>query len=53
MLIPGNPVKMSDVMDGPDLAPPCVGEHTEEVLRADLGLGDQDLAKLRDAGVIA
>jgi formyl-CoA transferase len=53
VLIPGNPVKMSNVMDGPDVAPPCVGEHTDEVLRADLGLDDQDLAKLRDAGVIA
>jgi crotonobetainyl-CoA:carnitine CoA-transferase CaiB-like acyl-CoA transferase len=53
VLIPGNPVKMSNVMDGPDVAPPCVGEHTDEVLRADLGLDEQDLKKLRDAGVIA
>jgi formyl-CoA transferase len=53
VLIPGNPVKMSNVTDGPDVAPPCVGEHTDEVLRADLGLDDRDLEKLRDAGVIA
>jgi len=53
VLIPGNPVKMSKVVDGPDTRVPWVGEHTEDVLRVDLGLGDQDLARLRDAGVIA
>jgi formyl-CoA transferase len=53
VLIPGNPVKMSKVADGPDTRVPWVGEHTEAVLRADLGLDDQDLARLRDAGVIA
>jgi hypothetical protein len=32
---------------------PWVGEHTDEVLRADLGLDDAELARLRDAGVIS
>jgi formyl-CoA transferase len=53
VLIPGNPVKMSKVADGPDTRVPWVGEHTEEVLRADLSLQDVDLAKLRASGVIA
>jgi crotonobetainyl-CoA:carnitine CoA-transferase CaiB-like acyl-CoA transferase len=30
---------------------PCVGEHTDEVLRELLGLGDAELAELRAAGV--
>ncbi len=53
VLIPGNPVKMSKVADGPDIRVPWIGEHTEEVLREDLGLDDADLAKLRTSGVIA
>lgn len=53
VLIPGNPVKMSKVMDGPDVRPPNVAEHTDAVLRADLGLDQQALLRLREAGVIA
>ena len=32
--------------------PPRLGEHTDEVLAAELGLGDNELASLREAGVI-
>ena len=32
--------------------PPRLGEHTDEVLAAELGLGENDLAPLREAGVI-
>lgn len=52
VLIPGNPVKMSDVSEGPETRVPWVGEHTDEVLRAELGLGDDQLADLRADGVI-
>ena len=52
VLIPGNPIKMSKVSEGPETRVPWVGEHTDEVLRAELGLDDADLTKLRDAGVI-
>lgn len=53
VLIPGNPVKMSKVADGPDRRVPWVGEHTDEVLGEELGLGGHELASLRDAGVIS
>ena len=33
-------------------APPRLGEHTDDVLTAELGLGEADLAALREAGVI-
>ena len=33
-------------------APPLLGEHTEEVLREKLGMGDGELASLRNKGVI-
>lgn len=52
VLIPGNPVKMTKVAEGPETAPPTVGQHTDEILRDDLGLGDEDIARLRAAGVI-
>ncbi len=53
VLVPGNPVKLSKVAEGPETRVPWVGEHTDEVLRAELGLDDAELAKLRDADVIA
>jgi crotonobetainyl-CoA:carnitine CoA-transferase CaiB-like acyl-CoA transferase len=52
ILVPGNPVKMSNVADGPDTRVPWVGEHTDEVLRHELGLDDDALADLRALGVI-
>jgi crotonobetainyl-CoA:carnitine CoA-transferase CaiB-like acyl-CoA transferase len=44
VLIPGNPIKMSRVAEGP--------EHTAAVLQEELGLDDADLASLRADGVI-
>jgi crotonobetainyl-CoA:carnitine CoA-transferase CaiB-like acyl-CoA transferase len=52
ILIPGNPVKMSRVAEGPETRVPWVGEHTDEVLRAELALDDTELDALRSAGVI-
>ena len=34
--MPGNPVKMSKVAEGPETRVPWLGEHTDEVLRAEL-----------------
>ena len=53
VLVPGNPIKMSAVADGPDTRVPWLGEHTDEVLSAELGLTEHDLAALREDGVIA
>ena len=52
VLTPGNPVKMSAVSEGPDTRPPWLGEHTDEVLAAELGLDEAALAGLRADGVI-
>ncbi|MGP3917887.1 CoA transferase [Nonomuraea sp. 10N515B] len=48
---PGGPVMM-DGRQPPPAAAPLVGQHTEEVLRGELGLSAQDLAKLREDGII-
>jgi crotonobetainyl-CoA:carnitine CoA-transferase CaiB-like acyl-CoA transferase len=52
VLVPGNPVKMSKVAEGPESRVPWLGEHTDEVLAAELGLDDDARAKLRADGVI-
>jgi crotonobetainyl-CoA:carnitine CoA-transferase CaiB-like acyl-CoA transferase len=52
VLIPGNPVKLSAVEEGPEDRVPWVGEHTGEVLQAELGLSDGELQELRAAGVV-
>ena len=53
VLIPGNPVKMSRVSEGPETRVPWVGEHTDDVLGAELGLDADALAGLRADGVIS
>jgi crotonobetainyl-CoA:carnitine CoA-transferase CaiB-like acyl-CoA transferase len=53
VVVPGNPVKLSRMTEGPETRVPWVGEHTAEVLRAELGLDDDELAELVRTGVIA
>ena len=53
VLTPGNPIKMSRVSEGPDVRMPWLGEHTNEVLAAELGLDDARIEQLRAHGVIA
>ena len=51
-VIPSNPVKLSGGDDGPPKRPPLLGEHNEEVLCGLLGLGREELAHVKDEGVI-
>jgi crotonobetainyl-CoA:carnitine CoA-transferase CaiB-like acyl-CoA transferase len=53
VLIPGNPVKLSKMAEGPETRVPWVGEHTADVLAEELGLHDAQLADLRTRRVIA
>lgn len=53
VLIPGNPVKLSKMTEGPETRIPWVGEHTAEVLRRELALSDAELDSLRSDGVIS
>jgi crotonobetainyl-CoA:carnitine CoA-transferase CaiB-like acyl-CoA transferase len=52
VLVPGNPVKLSKMAEGPESRVPWVGEHTDALLRAELGLDDAELTRLRASGVI-
>lgn len=53
VLVPGNPVKLSNVAEGPETRVPWLGEHTDEVLGTELGLSADELSQLRADGVIA
>ncbi len=48
----GNPVKFSQTPVDYRHPPPKVGEHTDEVLKELLGLGEEEIAKLRKDEVI-
>ncbi len=52
VLIAGNPIKMSDVVEAEPTRWPMLGEHTDAVLAADLGLAPGDLERLRASGAI-
>ncbi len=53
VLVPGNPVKLSEVAEGPEVRVPWLGEHTDQVLAAELGYDEARLAQLRESGAIA
>ena len=48
----GRPIKFPGAPQAPLRPPPQLGQHTDEVLRQELGLGDEVLAQLRRDGVI-
>jgi crotonobetainyl-CoA:carnitine CoA-transferase CaiB-like acyl-CoA transferase len=52
VLIPGLPIKFAEVAEGPETRVPWLGEHTDEVLSAELGLDRTTLDTLRAEGVI-
>src|SRR5579871_4806873 len=47
----GNPIKLSD-SPADVRRSPLLGEHTEEVLRKDLGYSEKDVAEIRTSGAI-
>jgi crotonobetainyl-CoA:carnitine CoA-transferase CaiB-like acyl-CoA transferase len=53
VLIPGNPVKMTNMAEGPETRVPWLGEHTDAVLAEELEISAAELADLRAAGTIA
>ncbi len=47
-----NPIRLSDTPIESYTAPPVMGQHTDEVLRDELGLDADEIARLRAAGVV-
>jgi crotonobetainyl-CoA:carnitine CoA-transferase CaiB-like acyl-CoA transferase len=52
VFVPGNPLKMSDMQEGPERRHPTLGEHTDEVLMETLGLSVEAVQALRRDNVI-
>jgi len=48
----GRPIKFPGAKQPPVTAPPTLGQHTETVLREQLGYGEGEIEKLRRDGVI-
>lgn len=48
----GPPVRLSETPGSVRSPAPLLGEHTDQVLRERLGMTDDEIARLRDAGVI-
>ena len=53
VVVLGNPLKFSKVVDGGDTRMPWLGEHTQEVLQVNLGLKPDEIDKLIDKGIIS
>ena len=51
--MPGSPLAFSDAERLPPERAPLLGEHTDEVLADVLGLGDREIGRLHDQGVVA
>jgi formyl-CoA transferase len=47
----GNPIKMSDSMTEVKRSP-LLGEHTDEILRSELGFSEKELAEIKASGAI-
>lgn len=48
-----NPIRFANSSLQNDLPPPMLGEHTEQVLKNELGLSDDEIKTLKSGGVIA
>ena len=48
----GLPVKLSDTPGSVRSAPPTLGQHTDSILKEDLGLSEEEIARLRVAAAI-
>jgi crotonobetainyl-CoA:carnitine CoA-transferase CaiB-like acyl-CoA transferase len=53
VLVPGNPVKIVGSPEGGDRRVPWLGEHTDEILRSELGLDGSAIETLRSSTVVA
>ncbi|WP_292932213.1 CaiB/BaiF CoA-transferase family protein [Noviherbaspirillum sp.] len=52
VMLVGSPIKMSETPPRYDMPPPMLGQHTQEVLAEMLGQSTEQIAALREKGVI-
>jgi formyl-CoA transferase len=52
MKLVASPMKLSKTPTEVRMAPPTLGQHTDEILRDDLKLNDQRIAELHQKGIV-
>lgn len=52
-LVPGSPIRFGNAPNLPSLKAPTLGQHTDEILADDLGLGSMAIGRLHDEGIVA
>ena len=52
-LAPGSPIKAGAPADREPVRAPLLGEHTAEILRDELGLGEDEIKELHERGAVA
>ena len=52
MKLVASPIKLSKTPTEGRMAPPTLGQHTEEILQERLNLNDKAIHELRDKGII-
>ena len=52
-LAPGSPIKAGAPADRKPVRAPLLGEHTDEILRTELGLGEDEIKELHERGAVA
>ena len=52
-LVPGSPIRFTEVSNLPSLVAPQLGEHTDQILSEDLGLDSAAIGKLHDQKIVA
>ena len=48
----GVPIKLSETPGTVRTAPPTLGQHTDQILRTDLGFNDEEIARMRQDGTL-
>jgi 2-methylfumaryl-CoA isomerase len=51
--MPGSPLYFSNAIHEDPRPAPRLGEHTDEILATMLGLGDGEIGRLHDQGIVA
>ena len=52
MAVPGNPLKMSGMVEGPETRVPWLNEHTDEILSQELELSSKEIQELRSESIV-
>ena len=52
-LASGSPIRFGEALDLDAMPAPVLGQHTEEILKQELGLGDGEIGRLLKEGIVA